>query len=104
MAEMNPGTEEAFERYYERLEVGRNTGWLYLGFASLLAVGILAGMILNWSLEGDAARYAPGEFMPGETQYVMVAGVGDVEVKALEYSGLFVAFVMLIISYVMAGK
>ena len=103
MADVDIATETAFEAYYERQSASGNACWLYLGFASLICSGIFAGMILEWQFDGEGARFAPGESAPGVTQYVTVSGVGEVELKVLEYAGLFVAMAVMAVCYTMAA-
>ena len=103
MGEVNHATEEAFERYYSGGFRTGNPYWLYLGFGSMVAIGLLSGMVMDWHLGGEAARMVPGEFVPNETMYLFIAGT-EVEVKLLEYAGIFAAFLLLLVSYLMAAK
>lgn len=102
MAEISLETEDAFERYYSG-GFRSNPYWIYLGFTSLIAVGMLAGMIFDWRLGGDATRVVPGVFVPNQTQYLFFMGL-DVEVKLIEYAALFAAFLVLVVCFAMAGK
>lgn len=101
MPQTNALTEEAFEKYYEAASTCRNNGWLYLGFASLVAMGLLTGMILDWSAGGDVGRLVPGG--SGNEVFVTLLGM-EIELKALEYAGLFVALIFVLVSYVMAAN
>ena len=101
MSQTNAMTEDAFERYYAQVGERRNSGWLYVGFAGLLVAGLLTGMILDWSAGGDVGRLVPGG--SGGQVFVVVLGMG-MELKALEYVGLFAALVFVLISYAMASK
>ena len=101
MGETSHATEEAFEKYYEAASTCRNSGWVYLGFASLAAMGLLTGMILDWSTGGDVGRLVPG----GSASEVFITFLGmEMELKALEYAGIFVALVFALVSYAMASK
>lgn len=101
MGETSHATEDAFERYYAQVGERRNSGWLYLGFASLAAMGLLTGMILDWSAGGDVGRLLPG----GSASEVFITLLGmEMELKALEYAGIFVALVFALVSYAMASK
>lgn len=99
MSQTNAMTEESFEKYYARMDEKRGFGWLYLGFASLFAMGLLAGAILDWGAEGSADRLLPG----GNGLYVTFMGI-EMELKALEYAGIFIALAVALISYAMASK
>jgi len=103
MAEVNTATEEAFERYYAGGFRSGNPYWLYLGFGCMVAIGLLAGAVMDWRIGGDMSRAVPGVFVPNQTQYLFVGGVA-VEVKLIEYALMFVAGIVLMVCYLMAGK
>ncbi len=103
MAEVNIATEEAFERYYSGGFRTGNPYWMYLGFFSLLSIGMLVGMIFDWRLGGDALRAVPGVFVPNQTQYLFVAGL-EIEMKLIEYAALSVASLVLAVCFMMVKK
>lgn len=81
------------------------TYWVYIGFLSLLAAGILTGAIMGWRLDGhELERAAPGNHLDSETLYVNLGNSLSVELKSLEYTGLFVSGGVALLSYAMSSK
>lgn len=79
--------------------------WMYLGFACLLLAGLLSASIVGWKVDGnELARATPGNHVESETLYVTVADSLSVELKSLEYCGLFLAGLGVLVCYAMGAK